>query len=129
MRLGSSWRVSVFVSMLLLLSGQFCMLTTCLPRMARAQGAAHACCHTERTTPARTPAPTGAMPCGQSIVLTDAVVHEAPAPTVQTIAWDVVTPSLAAPVARPLAREGDDTGPPLARTSPASAGLRAPPQG
>lgn len=129
MRLGLSWRVSVIVSMLLLLSGQFCMLTTCLPRMTRAQGADHACCHAERTTPARTPAPTGAMPCGQSVVLTDGGVHEAPAPIVQTIAWFVTAPPVSMPAERNLVRPVDDDGPPLARTSPATAGLRAPPQG
>lgn len=129
MRLGLTWRVSVFVSLLLLLSGQFCMLTTCLPRMARAQGAAHACCHAERNTPARTPASTSAMPCGQSVVLTDVGVHEAPAPIVQTLACFVALPQAPTPALRTVARAIDDDGPPLAQTSPATAGLRAPPQG
>ena len=44
MRIGKPWRLGVLVTLLFLLSGQFCMLTTCLPRLARQHAAAHACC-------------------------------------------------------------------------------------
>ncbi len=128
MRLGLPWRVTVLASLLLLLSGQFCMLTTCLPRMARAHAGAHACCHTERTAPTSTPVPSGAMPCGQSVVLLDASAHETAAPIVQTVAWIVTADVLVTPAARRMPRAADDTGPPLARRATATSGLRAPPQ-
>lgn len=129
MRLGGLWRVTVLASLLLLLSGQFCMLTTCLPRMARAHATAHACCHTERSAPTPTPAPTGAMPCGQSVVLLDANAHDAAPPIAQTIAWSVVAIVIPTPALAAVTRADHDTGPPLARCAPATAGLRAPPQG
>jgi hypothetical protein len=129
MRFGLSWRVTVFASLLLLLSGQVCMLTTCLPRMARAHAAAHACCHTEPTSPTPTPAPTGAMPCGQSVVLLDAGSHDVAPPIVQAIAWLVAPLAVPTPVVRAFAFATRDNGPPLDRSQPATAGLRAPPQG
>ena len=134
MRLGHAWRAAVLASLALLVSGQLCMITTCVPRLVRvAKGshAAHACCGGEsRAAAPGTPLPAGhAMPCDQQIstVVAPSLDH-APAAMLVSVLPFVETPADApAPVLAFI--EADDTGPPNTRTLPATAGLRAPPQG
>lgn len=130
MRLGHAWRAAVLASLALLLSGQLCMLTTCVPRLGRTARGAHACCEASgRATPPAAPAPaTHGMPCNQQLLTADAPVFG-----VDGSALVVVLPFVAAAVASPaivtLPIAHDDTGPPVSRTLPATAGLRAPPEG
>lgn len=134
MRLGHAWRAAVLASLALLVSGQLCMITTCVPRLVRvAEGAhaAHACCGSEgRAATPSAPMPAGhAMPCDQQIPTVDAPsLDHVPASIPVAVLPFVVTPADApAPVHAFL--EVDDVGPPHERTLPATAGLRAPPQG
>ena len=140
MRVGTLWRVAVLASLALLVSGQLCMLTTCVPRLTSSHGAApsrsaaHACCRALPTGgapgPAKAPAVPGAMPCDQ-------VMHVADAPTLsQPLACVTAAPllfaasaALLAPPARvDMPRAPIDTGPAVDRFRSAPAGLRAPPQ-
>ena len=139
MRVGTLWRVAVLASLALLVSGQLCMLTTCVPRLTSSHGApsrsaAHACCRALPTGgapgPAKAPAVPGAMPCDQ-------VMHVADAPTLsQPLACVTPAPllfaasaALLAPPARvDMPRAPIDTGPAVDRFRSAPAGLRAPPQ-
>ena len=131
MRSGRLWQCAVLASLALLMSGQLCMLTTCVPRLQHMHSAAHACC---RATPApasptrSAPAP-GAMPCDVQLQVATAPVLAAASPLALPATLFVAAAiSLAPParVAAPFART--DTGPPLERLSPAPAGVRAPPQ-
>ncbi|MFM7230818.1 MAG: hypothetical protein ACKO3S_02420 [bacterium] len=129
MRFRLSWRPSVLVALALLVSGQFCMLTTCLPRLARASDTAHACCRASGRGETPAPAPTAAhtMPCGQHLVTSDAPsVPDAPE-TSLVLATVLEAPRvLASPVAG-VAFARADGGPPPEHGRTAPAGLRAPP--
>ena len=136
MRFGTPWRLAVFASLVLLMSGQLCMVTTCVPRLHRLRGAtssmaSHACCRTTpvSSSPARSSRTPGAMPC--DVVLNAAVAPELAAAPLTTLPATLVV-AAAAPLAPP-AHAADpfaeaDTGPPHERHTPAPAGLRAPPQ-
>jgi len=138
MRFGTLWRMSVLASLALLMSGQLCMLTTCVPRLTPFHAARHACCRVvplDRSPDHRVPSP-GAMPCDQVMHATAAPVLALPLACSgfgpgagaldATIAPNLL---LAAPACVSAPRALADTGPPLGRPGPASAGLRAPPQG
>ncbi|HEY6196507.1 MAG TPA: hypothetical protein VI504_15865, partial [Candidatus Eisenbacteria bacterium] len=75
MRSGTTWRSAVLASLALLMSGQLCMLTTCVPRLGHARVTTHACCRALPASPMPVPAShvPGAMPC-------DIVLHAASAP-------------------------------------------------
>jgi hypothetical protein len=131
MRSGTLWRSVVFASLALLVSGQLCMLTTCVPRLKQTHSLAHACC---RATPApagpsRSSQSSGAMPC-------DLQLHGATAPLLSAASLLAMPAALPAALTTPLAPPAlvvspfaeTDTGPPLERLSPAPAGVRAPPQ-
>jgi hypothetical protein len=110
------------------------MITTCVPRLVRvAKGshAAHACCGSEsRAATPSAPLPAGsAMPCDQQISSVSAPSLDLlPATLLVAMLSFVVTPA-DAPAQVLAFIEVDDTGPPHDRTLPATAGLRAPPQG
>ncbi len=131
MRFGTPWRFAVLASLTLLMSGQLCMLTTCVPRLTQLRDAtAHGCCRTAPSTNAPlAPVPAGAMPCEQQLSIVDAPSLAAP----QALAMPAVlavelAPSLAPPV-RVASTERDlDTGPAPGVHRPAPAGLRAPPR-
>ena len=125
MRIGKPWRLGVLVTLLFLLSGQFCMLTTCLPRLARQHAAAHACCPGHRGSSE----PSGSMPCAQPLVLS-ATASEVAAPLPVTVLATLVG-CLEAPAPSHVERSPlvGETGPPHTWTSCAPSGLRAPPQG
>ncbi len=131
MRFGTRWRFAVLASLALLMSGQLCMITTCVPRLNRLQGqTAHACCHGVPKSDAPAPAgSTGAMPCDQLVSLADAPSLAAPTAMVMPVAWiaDVLraTTSLAP---HPLAPIQRDTGPGPDVQPPSPTGLRAPPR-
>lgn len=137
MRFGAHMRLTAIASLSLLLSGQLCMLTTCVPRLrALAAGSAHACCHAlpgghAPSVPDRGPAPTGppagAMPCDQASSLADAPTLAAPQLLAVVPAWVPVNEPtrILLPVA--LQQRECDTGPVPGRHSPAPSGLRAPP--
>ena len=130
MRLGHAWRVAVLASMALFLSGQLCMLTTCVPRLARVMHGSHACCEAPgRATSPAAPAPaTHGMPCGQQLLTADASVSGVDGPALIAVLPMVEAAAASLPIARiPIVHA--DTGPPVSRTLPATAGLRAPPQG
>ncbi len=134
MRLGHAWRAAVLASLALLVSGQLCMITTCVPRLIRlAQGghAAHACCGNagRAQSPASPRSTSHAMPCDQQLQSVSApVLDDAIATALVAVVPYVVTP-LDAPSLVCACIELDDTGPPQERSLPATAGLRAPPQG
>jgi hypothetical protein len=132
MRSGALWRLAVLSSLAILTSGQLCMVTTCVPSLQHAHaGTQHACCRATPTTPgpAKSQRSAGTMPC-------DVVLHAASAPVLDSAlplaaagaVWAAVAPTLAPPVHARAPRFEADTGPPLARLSPAPAGVRAPPQ-
>ncbi len=133
MKLGTPRHVAVLASLALLMSGQLCMLTTCVPRLHQLRSAAHACC---RATPASsTSAPSqqaqGAMPCDIMLHGADAPVIASATPLSPLAALVIEAAAMLAPpacvVAAEFARSG--SGPPHGWLSPAPAGLRAPPQG
>lgn len=67
MRVGTAWRLTVLASLALLLSGQLCMLTTCLPRLIqRHPGVADAC---RRAAVTRTNAGAGGVAHGRTSVM------------------------------------------------------------
>src|SRR5689334_6939027 len=75
MRFGTLWRVAVLASLALLVSGQLCMLTTCVPRLAPRHAAAHACCRALPTGgAAKSPESPEAMPCSMALHVADAPV-------------------------------------------------------
>jgi len=128
MRIGGMWRLAVLASLALLVSGQLCMLTTCVPRLTHLRTAAHGCC----STPARAgapaaPAPAGAMPCDQLVSLADTPTLDAPLPVLAAAFEAVELVVLEAPAPAIAAARECDTGPPPGRTGPAPTGLRAPP--
>lgn len=134
MKPSGMWRTTVLGAALLLASGQLCMLTTCVPRLQRASaGGAHACCHatpgSDASSTPRAPAPTGAMPCDESLNLTGSPTLDAPAVAVLplAIAADIASSvKESAPIVlEPIER---DTGPSPGRHTPAATGLRAPPR-
>jgi len=130
MRFGTPWRLAVLASVALLASGQLCMLTTCVPRLTRADAeTSHACCAGAPTPEAPLPMPSGAMPCGQLVSLTDAPTLDHPSPIVMVIALathehDRIVPREDAAVAQ-IER---DTGPAPGVHPTAPTGLRAPPR-
>jgi hypothetical protein len=133
MRSGTLWHSAVLSALALLMSGQLCMVTTCVPRMHRehALGVRHACCRAtpESGSPGKARSLPGAMPC-------DVMLHAAVAP-VLTGALPLTAPAaLTAEASATLDPPADkaapfaeaDTGRRLERHSPAAAGLRAPPR-
>lgn len=133
MRTSWMWRSAVLAATALLMSGQLCMLTTCVPRLQHVSAAqAHACCHAVPASDAPTPSapvPLGAMPCDQSLNLAGGPTLDAPAPAALplAIAADVAMSAMEiAPIERtPIER---DTGPTPGRDTHAPTGLRAPPR-
>ena len=131
MRLGTLWRVAVLASLALLVSGQLCMLTTCVPRLTSHSRAAHTCCRALPAdhAPAHAPEPLGAMPCHVSLVTADAPTLPPPlANVVHVLRVESLAALLPAPAAGTSQPAPHDTGPPLARHLPAPTGLRAPPE-
>ena len=128
MRIGGLWRLAVLASLALLMSGQICMLTTCVPRLAHLGTSSHGCCSTPRPADAPdAPAPAGAMPCDQLLSLAGAPTLDAPL-LVTVAAFDAAELIvLEAPVPAVVAAHECDTGPWPGRTGPAPTGLRAPP--
>ena len=131
MRFGRLWQASVLASLALLVSGQLCMITTCVPRLTARHVALHACC---RALPmggaAKAPEPTRGMPCGMALHMTSAPALSSPlASVVPSSLFSAAFAALLAPPARVDApRAPIDTGPPVDRQRSAPAGLRAPPQ-
>ena len=128
MRIGGMWRFAVLASLALLVSGQLCMITTCVPRLAQLRTAEHACC----SGPAGADAPAapvhaGAMPCDQLSSLADAPSLDAPSPVPVAVFDSEAFAALEAPAPATAAVRTCDTGPPPGRTGSAPAGLRAPP--
>jgi hypothetical protein len=132
MRSGTIWGGAVLASLALLVSGQLCMVTTCVPRLQRPTAhAASTCCHAAPSGEANAPAPmpSTAMPCGQALQLASAPMLDAPLPAATTHATaheiavepEVLEAIEVAPVER-------DTGPGPGVHSPAPTGLRAPPR-
>ena len=134
MRFGRLWRVAVLASLALLVSGQLCMLTTCVPRLGPRHAVAHACCRVlpmgrAASGSAKTPAATGAMPCDQAMHTAGGPALSLPLASVPPISLLVTSAALLLPPARVSApRAPTDTGPSLGRQRSAPAGLRAPPQ-
>ena len=128
MRFGTLWRVAVLASLALLVSGQLCMLTTCVPRLIHTRVAAHACC---RALPprgaAKAPAAPSDMPCGLAMHLAGAPVLSSPE-IAQTSPFPMFAALLAPPARVNAPRAPIDTGPPVDRQRSAPASLRAPPQ-
>ena len=128
MRVGKLWRVAVLASLALLVSGQLCMLTTCVPRLSPRHAAVHACC---RALPAggstSSPVAPHAMPCSLALHMAGA-----PALTLPSLAQTSLITTFAALLAPParvsVPRAPIDTGPPVDRQRSAPADLRAPPQ-
>jgi hypothetical protein len=133
MRFGTLWRVAVLASLALLVSGQLCMLTTCVPRLTPRHAASHACCRALPTGgtasgAAKTPAE-ASMPCGLAM-------HTAAAPglslplesTAALLSFQDLAALLLPPARVDTPRAPIDTGPPVDRHRSAPAGLRAPPQ-
>ena len=134
MRVGTLWRVAVLASLALLVSGQLCMLTTCVPRLTSFHAsAAHACCRALPTGgasgPAKAPVAPGAMPCDQAMHNADAPTLSQPLACVTPTTFLMVSAALLAPPARvSVPRAPIDTGPRVDWQRSAPAGLRAPPQ-
>ena len=135
MRVGTLWRVAVLASLALLVSGQLCMLTTCVPRLTPSHKAAHACCRAlpeagATSAPTRAPVPSGAMPCSQVMHTADAPLLSLPLASVGPVPLPfTASAALLAPPARVLVpRAPIDAGPPVDRHGSAPAGLRAPPR-
>lgn len=132
MRSGTLWGSAVLASLALLVSGQLCMVTTCVPRLQRLNAeTAAACCHALPSGAADAPAPmpSGAMPCAQSMQSAAAPTLDAPAPVVAqcAILSSIALASELADAVEPAPIERD-TGPQPGVHSPAPAGLRAPPR-
>ena len=128
MRIGGMWRFAVLASLALLVSGQLCMITTCVPRLAQLRTAEHACCSTPVGADGPVaPARAGAMPCDQLSSLADAPSLDAPSPIPVAMLTNEAPAVLEAPAPAEAAARACDTGPPPGRTGPAPAGLRAPP--
>ena len=125
MRIGGWWRFAVLASLALLVSGQLCMLTTCVPRLARSQSSAHHCCGSTGESPAA-PAPLGAMPCSQLSSLAEATTLDAPLSCVAVVTTPEAT-ALPVPVPVRTVQPRRDAGHGPGRTGPAPASLRAPP--
>ena len=137
MRVGMLWRVAVLASLALHVSGQLCMLTTCVPRLTSSHtAAAHACC---RALPAggasgqaKAPVVPGAMPCDQAMHVADAPTLSQPLACVDTAPLHYYFAAFAALLAPParasVPRAPIDTGPTVDWQKSAPAGLRAPPQ-
>jgi len=129
MRFGMLWRVAVLASLALLVSGQLCMLTTCVPRLTPHHAAAHACCRALPTGgTAKAPAAPSAMPCGLAMHLTGAPALSPPVIAPASLLFSASVALLAPPVRVSVPRAPIDTGPPVDRHRSAPAGLRAPPQ-
>jgi len=135
MRVGTLWRVAVLASLALLVSGQLCMLTTCVPRLTPSHSAAHACCRAlpeagATSAPTRAPVPSAAMPCSQVMHTADAPLLSLPNASVGPVPLHfTAAAALLAPPARVhVPRAPIDTGPPVDRHRSAPAGLRAPPR-
>jgi hypothetical protein len=128
MRIGGMWRLAVLASLALHVSGQLCMITTCVPRLAQLRTAEHACCSTPAAAegPAA-PMPAGAMPCDQQSSLADSPSLDAPQPLPAAVLETSEPAVLEAPAPALAAARACDAGPPPGRTGPAPAGLRAPP--
>lgn len=132
MRSGTAWRIAVLASLALLVSGQLCMLTTCLPRLhsSRNMAAAHACCRGPAAGRSAPQAPVSAteMPCSVSLTSVSAPVLDGAMPSMVPAALLVAaTVQLAPPTGLSVPAFATDTGPPPEHTQPATAGLRAPP--
>lgn len=133
MRVGTAWRLTVLASLALLLSGQLCMLTTCLPRLTHHRAsAAHACCRVggpdaTSAAGAALPEPAGAMPCNMALTSVTAPELSVLAPATLPLALLAAAVLLLPPASVSMPVAAADTGPPLDRLSPAPAGLRAPP--
>jgi len=130
MRLGVGWRTAVFASLALLASGQFCMMTTCAPRLGRAGNhAAHACCDTGARAPApSSPAQQGKMPCSVAMSLAHVPGLDAPQPAPPALGVPAPSVEVIAPGVPAMTGDPDrDHRPPPGHTGPAAAGLRAPP--
>src|SRR6266487_3058338 len=115
MRSGTPWRLAVLASLALMLSGQLCMLTTCVPRLTHLRSAAHSCC---RATPAPS-APAqplqapGAMPCDILLHGADGPSLAAASPLSMPAALVPAASSMLAPPARVAPPVADaDTGAP-----------------
>jgi hypothetical protein len=134
MRDGWLWRVAAVASMVLLASGQLCMLTTCVPRLTPQHVATHACCRAlpdggAASGPMRAPAAAGVMPCDQVMHTADAPALSLPLASTPLVALFIDSAALLAPPARvSVPRAPIDTGPPADRHRLAPASLRAPPQ-
>ncbi len=131
MRFGTPWRFAVLASLTLLMSGQLCMLTTCVPRLTHLRNeTAHVCCCTAPSTDAPVaPIPAGAMPCEQQLSFADAPTLLAPQPLAAPTALAVEPAlSLVPPVWVASAERDLDTGPAPAVHRFAPSGLRAPPR-
>jgi hypothetical protein len=132
MRSGTLWQSAVLASLALLTSGQLCMLTTCVPRLHNADASAqHACCRAtpERSAPAKSQHAPGTMPCDVMLHAATAPILDSASPLTMPAALLAAAASTLAPPAHVTAPFAEtDTGPPLARLSPAPAGVRAPPQ-
>lgn len=133
MRLGHAWRAAVLASLALLVSGQLCMITTCVPRLTRLTHGSHACCgaSARATTPA-TPMPTTrSMPCdqqGHTVIapVLDAGSAQAASDELPFLGTTIPSPSQA--MVR-VTDPGDAAGPPPADPALDPSGPRAPPQG
>jgi hypothetical protein len=131
MRFGRLWQAAVLASVGLLVSGQLCMITTCMPRLTARHVALHVCC---RALPmrggAKAPAAPLEMPCGMALHMTSAPALSSPiASVVPSSLFPAAFAALLAPPARvDVPRAPIDTGPPVDRQRSAPAGLRAPPQ-
>jgi len=130
MKVGTLWRVAVLASLALLVSGQLCMLTTCVPRLTPHHAAAHACCRalpTSRAGSGGAQSP-GAMPCGLAMHTVSAPALALPSASVAPVSLFPTFAALLAPPTRVSVPRAIDTGPPVDRFGSAPAGLRAPPQ-
>src|SRR5258706_10758021 len=80
MRSGTLWQSAVLASLALLMSGQLCMVTTCVPRLRHLHaGSQHACCRAtpESSAPAKSQRASGSMPC-------DVMLHVASTPSLES---------------------------------------------
>ena len=128
MRFGRLWQAAVLASLALLVSGQLCMITTCVPRLTSRHVALHACC---RALPlrdaAKAPAAPLEMPCGMALHMSSAPALASPA-AAPSLFFAALAAQLAPPARVDVPRAPIDTGPPVDRQRSAPAGLRAPPR-
>ena len=128
MRIGPLWRSAVLASLALLASGQLCMLTTCVPRLAPHHAPVHACCHALPSQQSPAPASSAGMPCSLAMHSAAAPTLDSPLASIVPAALLEASASLLAPPVRGSApRAPLDTGAPDRHRS-APADLRAPPQ-